>query len=106
MTGKKFKPCLIFYGTELTFRQLDDLSDRFAASLAAIGRYRVTYFAGVVDNVVELMEHPDVGTYDLRSIRIPMAASFVKKVNLDYRSRWQKPTGTILRAAFLGRDGG
>ncbi|MBW2090588.1 MAG: AMP-binding protein [Deltaproteobacteria bacterium] len=31
------KPCLIYYGTEITFKQLNDLSDRFAAFLAAKG---------------------------------------------------------------------
>jgi len=31
------KPCLIYYGTGLTFKQLDDLSDRFASFLSAKG---------------------------------------------------------------------
>jgi len=31
------KPCIIFYGKELTFKQLDDLSSRFASFLAAKG---------------------------------------------------------------------
>ena len=31
------KPCLIYYGTEVTFKQLDDFSERFAAFLSTKG---------------------------------------------------------------------
>jgi long-chain acyl-CoA synthetase len=31
------KPCIIYYGSELTFKQLDDLSDRFASLLSSRG---------------------------------------------------------------------
>lgn len=31
------KPCIIWYGEKLTFKQLDDLSNRFASFLAELG---------------------------------------------------------------------
>ena len=41
------KPCLIYYGRTITFQEMDDLSNRFAAFLAAKGyqkRDRVAVF--------------------------------------------------------------
>ncbi len=72
------------------------------ALLAAIDRYRVTFVAMLVDNTVELMERPDVGHYNLRSLRATMVSSFVKKLNLDYRRRWHALTGSGLREAAWG----
>ena len=72
------------------------------AVLKAIDRYKVNTMASVVDNMVELIEHPDAGRYDLSSLRIPMVASFVKKLNVNYRRQWQELSGSILREGAYG----
>jgi acyl-CoA synthetase (AMP-forming)/AMP-acid ligase II len=72
------------------------------AMLTAIDRYKVTHTGGVVDNIVEMMEHPDVKKYDLSSIKVTTVSSFVKKINMDYRARWKELTGAIMREASWG----
>jgi acyl-CoA synthetase (AMP-forming)/AMP-acid ligase II len=72
------------------------------AVLEAIQRYRVTCLGGVVDNIVELMDHPDVGNYNLRSVKTLTVSSFVKKVNIEYRQRWRKLSPAIMRESSFG----
>jgi len=72
------------------------------AAMAAIQRYKITRFGGVLDNIVELMEHPDVGNYDLSSVQMPTVSSFIKKMNTDYREKWKKLAGGIMREAAYG----
>jgi long-chain acyl-CoA synthetase len=72
------------------------------AMLQAIDHYQVTFTGGIVDNFVELMAHPDVDRYNLRSIKGVIVASFVKKMNLDYRRRWMELSGSIMREASYG----
>jgi fatty-acyl-CoA synthase len=55
-----------------------------------------------VDGAVELMDHPRFGEFDLSSLRQVRVVSFVKKLNLDYRRRWQALTGGILAEAAWG----
>lgn len=73
-----------------------------SAVLQAIDKYRVSIIYGLVDNMVELMEHPDVENYDLTSIRESLVSSFVKKLNKDYRNRWRDLTGSIMRESSYG----
>ncbi|WP_219414933.1 AMP-binding protein [Pseudonocardia nigra] len=75
-----------------------------AAVLAGIERYRVTSMIGTVDNYVELMEHPDFGERDLSSLRQPRAMSFVRKLTVDIRRRWQRAVGehSVLREGSYG----
>jgi fatty-acyl-CoA synthase len=68
----------------------------------AIDRYKATNIAGTVDMMVELMEHPDFASYDLGSLKTTLVNSFVKKLNSDYRIRWKKLTGVIMREASYG----
>jgi long-chain acyl-CoA synthetase len=70
--------------------------------MAAVQRYRVTIGAMLVDNAVEVLEHPQVARYDLRSLRAGRVSSFVKKLNLDYRRRWEALTGSSLIEAAWG----
>ena len=71
------------------------------AWMAAVERYRVTFGTLVLDTAVEVMEHPEVGRFDLRSLRSMRVSSFVKKLNLDWRRRWQALTGvTMIEAAW------
>jgi long-chain acyl-CoA synthetase len=72
------------------------------AYMAAVERHRVTVSMMVVDNAVQVMEHPSAGNHDLRSLREVLVASFVKKLNTGFRERWHALTGTILREAAWG----
>jgi long-chain acyl-CoA synthetase len=75
------------------------------AMMEAIQYYQVTVTGGVLDNIVELMEHPDVGKYDLSSIKSISVSSFVKKMNIDYRRQWRKVakgSRSVLREASYG----
>ena len=73
-----------------------------AAFMSAVERDRATISNMVVDNAVEIMNHPDAGKYDLSSLREVMVASFVKKLNPAFREGWRKLTGTVLREAAWG----
>ena len=73
-----------------------------AAWMAAVQRYQVTLSGMLVDNAVAVMEHPDVEHYDLRSLRRTRVSSFVKKLNEDYRRRWQALTGAVMIEAAWG----
>jgi len=64
------------------------------AFMAAVDRYQVTTTGMLVDNLVEILERPEVGNYDLGSIRRLWVSSFVKKLNVEYRRRWQSLTGS------------
>jgi long-chain acyl-CoA synthetase len=72
------------------------------AALTAIDRYKAAHLSGTVDMMVELMDHPDFASYDLRSLKTTMVNSFVKKLNVDYRSRWKQLTGVTMREASYG----
>lgn len=74
------------------------------AMLEAIQRYRATSTGGPVDNIIQLMEHPDVHKYDLSSIRGVSVNSFITKLNIDIRRRWEKLVGgrSTLREGAYG----
>ncbi len=72
------------------------------AMLIAIDKYKVTHTGGVLDNFVELMERPDVNHYDLSSIKSVTVSSYVKKMNIEYRRRWQELSGSIMRESSYG----
>jgi acyl-CoA synthetase (AMP-forming)/AMP-acid ligase II len=72
------------------------------AALTAIDRYKVTSMGGVVDNYIEIMEHPDLNKYNLRSLTAAGCSSFVKKLTPEYRQKWKELTGTILRESSYG----
>lgn len=72
------------------------------AVMTAVQRYQVTCMVMPVDGAVELMDHPRFGEFDLRSLRQVRVVSFVKKLNIDYRRRWQQLTGGILAEAAWG----
>ena len=73
-----------------------------AAYMAAVQRHGVTVSNMVVDNAVEIINHPDAGRYDLSSLREVMVASFVKKLNPLFRKQWRELTGSTLREAAWG----
>jgi acyl-CoA synthetase (AMP-forming)/AMP-acid ligase II len=72
------------------------------AVLTAIDFYKVSSMVGVVDNYLEIMDHPDLERYDLGSIRSARTTSFVTKLNVNIRNRWKALTGSILRESSYG----
>ncbi|QEZ47583.1 AMP-binding protein [Cupriavidus oxalaticus] len=72
------------------------------AVMAAIERYRVNRTFLVVDNAVELMNHPECGRHDLRSLQHTRAASFIRKITPDIRQRWHALTGSIIAEGAWG----
>ncbi len=72
--------------------------------LAAVSKYRITTMLGTVDNFAELMEHPDLGRYDLSSLRKPRTMSFVRKLTPQLRSQWREIAGpdSVLHEASYG----
>ncbi len=71
-------------------------------AMAAIERYGITRIGMVLDNAVEIMDHPDVNNYSLTSLKAIRVSSFVKKLNPSYRERWLKLTGTVMVEAAWG----
>lgn len=72
------------------------------AVLEAIQYYKTTVINGVFDNFVQLMEHPDIEKYQLSSIQTATVSSFIKKLSVDYRKRWQELTGSNIRESSFG----
>ncbi|HQT79097.1 MAG TPA: AMP-binding protein [Rhodopila sp.] len=69
--------------------------------MQAVQRYRVSQAWMLVDSVDEVLNHPDVGRYDLRSLRNASASSLVKKMSIEYRDRWRALTGgTLIEPTF------
>lgn len=66
------------------------------AFMAAVEHYRVSHCGLLVDSAAEVLEHPDVGTYRLDSLRRTGSISFIKKLTRDYRERWRALTGCTL----------
>ncbi len=72
------------------------------AVMAAVDRYRVNRTFMVVDSVVELLQHPELQRYDLRSLQHTRVASFIRKLTVDLRRQWQALTGGILAEGAWG----
>lgn len=70
--------------------------------MSAVHACRPNRAAMLVDNAVEVMEHPEVDKYDLTSLQSTRVSSFVKKLNRGYRARWQELTGCIMSEAAWG----
>jgi long-chain acyl-CoA synthetase len=72
------------------------------AFMQAVHCYSVRTLVMQVDGAVEVMEHPQVGNFNLRSLRHVRAVSFVKKLNIEYRHRWRDLTGATLISGPYG----
>lgn len=72
--------------------------------LQAIQSYKVQAMVGMVDSWVELMNHPDLRKYDLHSLQLPTAISFVTRLAKEHRVRWSEIAGpgSVLREAGYG----
>lgn len=74
------------------------------AVLTAVERYRVRNMVGTVDNYVELLDRPEIGSRDLSSLDRPLAVSFVRKLTPQIRQHWREVAGghSVLREAAYG----
>ncbi|MBV8158209.1 MAG: AMP-binding protein, partial [Dyella sp.] len=72
------------------------------AVMAAVDGYRVNRTFMVVDNVVELLQHPELGRHDMRALQHTRVASFIRKLTVDVRRQWHALTGSILAEGAWG----
>jgi long-chain acyl-CoA synthetase len=72
------------------------------AVMAGIASFKVTTTAMPVDGALELMDHPRFREFDLSSLSNVRVVSFVKKLNVNYRRRWQEKVGTVLAESAWG----
>lgn len=70
--------------------------------MSAIEHYRIRRTFLVVDNAVEIMEHPQVDRFNLRSLRHTRVSSFVRKITPDYRRRWAALTSSVMAEGAWG----
>jgi len=56
----------------------------------------------LVDNLLEVMNHPRFGEFDLSSLRLIRCVSFVKKLDLDIRRQWKQryPEAVLCESAW------
>jgi long-chain acyl-CoA synthetase len=73
-----------------------------ATALTLLSRYRVASMIGMIDNYVEMMEHPAFDPATLDALENTTGVSFVVKLNAEIRARWRAATGTTLREASYG----
>lgn len=72
--------------------------------LKAIQKYKIQAMVAMVDSWIELMDHPELAQYDLRSLQTPTAISFVTRLAKEHRERWKQIAGpkSVLREAGYG----
>lgn len=70
--------------------------------MRAVERYRVSQVWMLVDSVAEVLDHPEVARYDLRSLKKVSASSLLRKMSLAYRDRWRALTGGTLTEPAYG----
>lgn len=70
--------------------------------MTAVERYEASFAYLLVDNAVEILDHPRTPAFDLTSLRKVRVSSFVKKLNPDFRARWRALTGADMIEAAWG----
>ncbi|HDZ56939.1 MAG TPA: acyl-CoA synthetase [Pseudomonas xinjiangensis] len=70
--------------------------------MAAVQHYRVSHTGLLVDSAAEVLDHPQVGDFDLGSLQITSCVSFIKKLTKEYRRRWRELTGCTLFETSFG----
>jgi len=72
-------------------------------TMAAIEKYKVSYFTATVPMNVGLMNHPKVSQYDLSSLRLTLTMSFGITLTAEIAKQWAEVTkGGILVEASYG----
>ncbi len=72
------------------------------AVMSAVDRYRVNRTFMVVDNLVELLQHPELARHDMRSLQHTRVASFIRKLTVDLRRQWHALTGSVVAEGAWG----
>jgi acyl-CoA synthetase (AMP-forming)/AMP-acid ligase II len=70
--------------------------------MTAVERHKASFAYLLVDNAVEILDHPRTPSFDLTSLRKVRVSSFVKKLNPDFRARWRALTGADMIEAAWG----
>ena len=70
--------------------------------MTAVERHKASFAYLLVDNAVEILDHPRTPSFDLTSLRKVRVLSFVKKLNPDFRARWRALTGADMIEAAWG----
>jgi long-chain acyl-CoA synthetase len=70
--------------------------------MTAVEQYSATFAYLLVDNTVEILEHPLADKFVLSSLRKVRVSSFVKKLNPEFRARWRALTGADMIEAAWG----
>ncbi|WP_428774551.1 AMP-binding protein [Vibrio sp.] len=64
-------------------------------------RHKVNQCIMLVDSIDEVLNHPEKDNYDMTSLGDSCCISFIKKLNKNYRQRWQELTGaTVFETAY------
>ncbi|NLW44554.1 MAG: AMP-binding protein [Syntrophomonadaceae bacterium] len=71
-------------------------------AMMAIDKYKVNYFTGTVPMNVAIMNHPNVGKYDLSSLRLTLTMSFGIALTEEIAKQWAEVTkgGILVEAAY------
>lgn len=70
--------------------------------MTAVETYGASFAYLLVDNTVEILEHPLADKFVLSSLRKVRVSSFVKKLNPEFRARWRALTGADMIEAAWG----
>ncbi|MGY0503033.1 AMP-binding protein [Nocardia sp. FBN12] len=71
-------------------------------ALSLLDRYRVTSMVAMIDNYVEMLDHPAFDPAGLIALENTTGISFVVKLNAEIRARWRAATGLTLRETSYG----
>lgn len=72
------------------------------AFMTLIEHHQVNFAITLIDSVDEVLNHPSLENYNLRSLHTTPCISFIKKLNLNYRNRWRELTGSTLFEVAYG----
>lgn len=72
------------------------------ATLEAISRYKATFWYSAVPMNVAVMKHPEVGSYDLGSLKLCLTSSFGIQLTEEISRQWQAVSkgGVLLEGAY------
>ncbi|SDP72003.1 AMP-binding protein [Desulforhopalus singaporensis] len=72
------------------------------AFMEAVDHYKVNQCIMLVDSIDDVLNHPKLSDYDLHSMELTPCISFIKKLNKDYRNKWEKVTGSTMFETTYG----
>lgn len=72
------------------------------AALQSIEKYKITSTYATFDQYMQFLQDPEIGKYNLRSLRSCTGSSFINPLTPELRQQWKDLTGAILREASYG----